>query len=132
MVEWNYKHNVDISIINEEHKQLLNMINETIALKQHNNNLRRISKLLRKITMYALKYFAIEETYMVELNYPEYQSHKEEHHNFSKTTIAYCNRVSEGDYQVATEILQYLKWWLVNHVQVTDRKFASNYRVAPC
>ncbi len=37
LIAWYYranlKHNVYISIINEEHKQLINMINETIVLK---------------------------------------------------------------------------------------------------
>jgi hemerythrin len=78
--------------------------------------------------MYALKHFSTEETYMIEFDYPEFQYHKEEHHDFSNKMIAYCSRVVDGDYQIANEILEYLKQWLVNHIQVTDKKYADCFK----
>ncbi len=59
--------------------------------------------------MYALKHFSTEETYMVEFNYLEFQNHKKEHHDFSNKMIAYCKKVIEGEYQIASEIIEYLK-----------------------
>ena len=42
--------------------------------------------------------------------------------------IAYCNRVIEGDYHIASEILEYLKQWLVNHIQITDKKYVECFK----
>ncbi|MDP6433236.1 MAG: hypothetical protein QGI15_02825 [Candidatus Scalindua sp.] len=38
-------------------------------------------------------------------------------------TIAYLDRVINGDYQIACDILEDLKSWLVNHIRVTDQKY---------
>ncbi len=128
MFEWNDKYSVNISMIDEEHKELIRIMNEAIVAKQHHNDLEEISILLKKLTMYALKHFSTEETYMVECNYPEFQDHKKEHHDFSIKMIAYCNKVIEGEYQIASEIIEYLKQWLVNHIQVTDKKYVACFK----
>ncbi len=128
MFEWNDKYSVNISMIDEEHKELIRIMNEAIVAKQHRSNLEEISKLLKELTMYALKHFSTEETYMVEFNYPEFQKHKKEHHDFSNKMVAYCNKVIEGEYQIASEIIEYLKQWLANHIQVTDKKYMACFK----
>ncbi len=128
MVEWDNGYSVNISMIDEEHKKLIHIINEAIVAKQHHNDLEEISKLLKELTMYALTHFSTEETYMANFNYLEFQSHKKEHHDFSSKMIAYCNRVNEGEYQIASEIIEYLKQWLVNHIQVTDKKYVACFK----
>jgi hemerythrin len=128
MIEWNEKYSVNISTIDEEHKELIRIINEAIVSKQHHNDLEEISILLKELTMYALKHFSTEETYMVEFNYPEFQNHKKEHHGFSNKMIAYCNKVIEGEYQIENEIIEYLMQWLVNHIQVTDKKYLACFK----
>lgn len=127
MIEWEEKYSVGITIIDGEHKEFIRIMNAAVVAKQY-NNFEEISKLLKELTMYALKHFSTEESYMVEFNYPEFKSHKEEHHDFSNKVIAYCSRVIEGEYQIASEILEYLKQWLVNHIQITDKKFVECFK----
>ena len=80
------------------------------------------------MTNYALTHFKTEETYMIEFNYPQYQDHKDEHHDFAMKTIAYLDKVIKGDYQIANDILEDFKSWLVNHIQVTDRKYIDYFK----
>jgi hemerythrin len=119
----NDKYNVNISIIDEGHKTFINIINKAIVAKRHNNNAEKVKDVLKEMTMYALSHFTTEEAYMIEFNYPESQHHKEEHHVFTIRTTAYLNRVINGDYQVAGEILEYLQQWLVRHIQGTDKEY---------
>jgi hemerythrin len=128
MIEWDDKYSVGISRIDDEHKQFIDIINEAIATKEHNDDPEELREVLYNITMYAIKHFSTEENYMIEFKYPEYQYHKEEHHDFSKKAIEYCERVAHGDSQFAGEILEYLKQWLVNHIQVTDRKYVDCFK----
>ena len=123
MFKQNDKYNVNISIIDENHKTFIDIINKAIVAKQHNNNAEKVKDVLKEMTMYALSHFSTEEAYMIEFDYPESQHHKEEHHVFTIRTTAYINRVINGDYQVAGEILEYLQQWLVRHIQVTDKKY---------
>jgi hemerythrin len=125
MIEWDDKYCVGISIIDEEHKEFIDIINKAIVTKENNDNPEGVKEVLREITNYVLTYFKTEEAYMIEFNYPEYQDHKEEHHDFTIKIIAYLDKVIKGDYQIANDILEDLKSWLVNHIQGTDKKFVD-------
>jgi hemerythrin len=128
MIEWNDKYSVGISMIDEEHKKLIGILNKAIFMKGHNDNPEELRELLREVTNYALTHFKTEEAYMKEFNYPEYQDHKEEHRGFSTEIIAYLHKVIKGDCQIANEIIEYLKWWFVNHIQVTDKKYVVCFK----
>lgn len=128
MIEWEEKYSIGISIIDEEHKELIRIMNSAIVAMQHFSNIEDISKLLKELTVYTLKHFSTEESYMVEFNYPEFQYHKEEYHDFSSKTITYCRRVIEGDYHIASERLEYLKQWLVSHILITDKKYVECFK----
>ncbi len=128
MIKWEEKYSVGLSMIDEEHKELIRIMNAAIEAKQHNDNIDEVLILLKQLTDYALKHFSTEESYMAKFKYTEFQYHQEEHHDFSNKAIAYCNRVIEGDYHIANEILEYLKRWLVNHIQITDKKYVECFK----
>ncbi|MHC4270031.1 MAG: bacteriohemerythrin [Planctomycetota bacterium] len=123
MIKWDDKYSVGISLIDEEHKKLIGTLNKAIFTKQHNDNPEEISEVLREMTNYAKTHFATEEANMIKFNYPDYDNHRKEHQAFSIETIAYHDKLIKGDKQIANEILEYLKWWLVNHILITDKKY---------
>ncbi len=123
MIEWNEKYSVGISMIDEEHKKFIDIINKAIVAKGHNDNPEEVKEVLCEMIKYALNHFATEETNMLKFNFPEYQSHRNEHLDFTDKTIANINKVIKGDYKDANKILEYLKQWLFNHIQGTDRKY---------
>jgi hemerythrin-like metal-binding domain len=125
MIEWNDKYSVGVSRIDNEHKKFIDIINKAIIAKEHNNNLKELKDVIHEITMYALNHFSTEETFMIEFNYPEYKSHKEEHSIFAKKMVAYFNKIHDGDYQTTNKMIEYLKNWLVNHIKVTDKKYVN-------
>ena len=124
-IEWNNKYSVGISIIDEQHKKLFSFLNKTIEAKEHSDNKEELKEVLEEMTEYSLEHFKTEEAYMREFNYSEYQDHSEEHRDFTTEIIAYHDKVIKGDFQIANEIIEYLKWWLVNHIQVTDKKYIN-------
>ncbi len=123
MIEWDDKYCVGISIIDKYHRKFIDTINKAIIAKENSGDPEKVKELLREMTNYALTHFKTEESYMIEFNYPEYQDHKEEHRVFAMKTIAYLDRVINGNYQIACDILEDLKSWLVNHIQGTDQKY---------
>lgn len=127
MIEWEDKYSVGISIIDEKHKELFGIINKIIVAKQYNKNPKEILEKLNEMIQFAQKHFKTEETYMIMFKYPEYEYHKDEHDDFSFKMIAYNDRVIDGDYKIANDILEYLKRWFVNHIQKTDKKYADYF-----
>ena len=125
MIKWNDKYSVGLPIVDEEHKEFIGILNKAIFAKEHNDNPEEIREVLREMTNYALTHFKTEESYMKVFNYPYYQDHKEEHRDFYIETIVYLDKLIKGGSQIANEIREYLKWWLINHIQGTDKKFVD-------
>jgi hemerythrin-like metal-binding protein len=123
MIEWKDKYSVGISVIDKEHKKLVGILNKAIFAKEHNANTEEIKEVLREMTDYTFTHFTTEEAYMIAFNYPEYQDHKEEHSDFSSKIFAYTYKVIKGDYQFANELIEYLKQWIVHHIQESDRQY---------
>jgi hemerythrin len=128
MIEWDDKYSVGISIIDNEHKKLIGIINKAIALEQNSNNSEEIIEIINEMNKYALTHFADEEAYMVQFNYPDYEQHRKEHQGFCIETMAFLDSATKGDCQLACEILEHLKNWIVHHVQGTDRKYIDCFK----
>lgn len=123
MIEWDKEHSLGLSIIDEEHKKFIEFINGIIVAKQHDDFPKKIEVMLREMIDYAWSHFITEESYMIEFNYAEYQYHKEEHYDFVNKINSCFDRVVSGNYELANEILEYLKQWFINHIKITDRKY---------
>jgi hemerythrin len=128
MIKWNDKYSVNISLIDEQHKKLFELINKANIVEKFSNNSKGIMGILDQMTKYALKHFETEEHYMKEFNFPGYQSHRNEHIDFTNITIEYKNRAVGGESQITNEILEYLMQWLVNHIQVTDKEYIDCFK----
>ena len=127
-IKWSNKYCVGISIINEEHKKLFSFLNKTIHAKKHSDNKEELKEVLEEMTKFALEHFETEEAYMREFHYPEYHYHKEEHDKFFTKTIAYFDKVVNGDYHISNELIEYLKRWLINHILVSDREYIDFFK----
>ena len=128
MIEWEDKFSVGISIIDQEHKKLIDILNKASFANERNDNAVETLELLGDMIEYSRKHFSAEETYMLKFKFPEYQLHRNEHLDFIDNTIRSHHSFISGDYQIANEILEYLKQWLVNHIQVTDKKYIDCFK----
>jgi hemerythrin len=128
MIEWEDKYSVGISIIDEEHKEFIDIINKAIVAKAHDGNPEEVRDILYEMVKYSYTHFATEEDYMLKFEFPEYQLHLNEHIDFKDKTIKNYNKLLKGDYQIVNEILENLKQWLVNHIQGTDTKYIDCFK----
>ncbi len=62
---------------------------------------------------------------MINCEYYDYKSHKDEHKSFSKIIPNYWQELADNKFKVIAEILEDLKSWLVNHIQGTDKKYVD-------
>ncbi len=128
MIEWNDKYSVNISLIDEQHKKLVELTNKTRMLENFNNSPRSALEILDQMAEYALKHFETEEYFMKACNFPGLESHRNEHIDFTNTTTDYKNRAVGGDCQKISEMIEYLVKWLINHIQVTDKEFIDCFK----
>ncbi|MBT6050193.1 MAG: hemerythrin family protein [Candidatus Scalindua sp.] len=124
MIEWDVKFSVGVQRIDEEHKKLIDIINKA-AVTNKFKKIRVVLATLDEMINYAGYHFLTEETYMVGSDYPEYLFHRNEHIGFTDKVIDFQNRVVSGDSQVVNEAQEFLKQWLVNHIQETDSRYTD-------
>jgi hemerythrin len=62
---------------------------------------------------------------MRDCGYPGYERHKAEHADLTKKVLEFSRDFEAGRIALSVSVLQFLKDWLVNHIQVNDRKIAA-------
>ena len=71
---------INIEQIDNEHRQLFQVINESIELINKTDDVMPLcNNLLKSLKDYSLNHFAHEEAYMEEINDPELSLQKKEH-----------------------------------------------------
>ena len=109
--------------IDEEHRQLFDIINETLELAE--NQVASVSgakSLLRTLKKYAELHFAHEEEYMEKLDDPELPRQRMEHQSFvEKLESISPERLEEEDgKRVLKDMLEFLSRWLYHHILGSD------------
>lgn len=122
---WNDSFSVGIRKIDEQHKELVKMVNKLIEMKDVKVDSETISDILTEMTKYAEYHFQTEEQYMIDYDYPDYSPHKEQHKEFKKKTVAFCLDTVSHKETIPSEILSYLKNWLTNHILKSDMQYKS-------
>ena len=124
MFEWDESYSVGVSKIDEEHQKLIEIINKVDIARQGNHTGKALEA-LQEMTIYALIHFGTEESYMEKFKYSEYESHKNDHHDFSIKTGGYYKKITEDYTQTVEDMIDFLQGWLVDHIQGTDKKYTS-------
>lgn len=128
-MEWNESLSTGIEIIDNQHKELFNRINELVAaIKQHICKY-KISDVINFLEEYIHLHFGEEERYMQMYDYPEYKHHKAQHEKFisnfqelKKELIKLEGGKNPGSYELSVETNQIVVDWILDHVAKVDRR----------
>jgi hemerythrin len=123
-IEWNSNLSVKVAAIDGQHQKLIAMINELNDAMALGKGKEVVSKIINGLVNYAASHFALEEKYFDQFKYPEALSHKKEHADFVKKVGEFQEKFNKGMAALTLEIMQFLKEWLVKHIQGTDKKYS--------
>ena len=127
MIKWDNKYSVNVAMIDEEHKTLIDIINKAFVASEHKDNIEETKEVIGEMLEYSDKHFSTEEAYMIKFKFPEYQWHRNEHLDFTDKAIKSYNKLISGNSQIANELLEYLKRWLVHHIKEIDKKYVDYF-----
>jgi len=126
-IVWNKEFSVGVKELDDQHKELIKMINQLIDAKNTHVDSENISDILTEMTRYAAYHFKTEEAYMAKYDFPGYSQHKDQHSEFKKQTCNFCLDAMQHNENVPEEILLYLRTWLTDHILNTDMQFRSHF-----
>lgn len=123
---------IGIPELDEEHRNLFEMLNESIVLMdQPSTDKTTLAKsLLNGLKDYTITHFTHEEDYMKKINDPELPSQEKEHAAFIEKINSFSleNCTDNNAEQIMHEILTFLVRWLYHHILSSDMligKFSS-------
>jgi hemerythrin len=124
-LEWKDELSVGISVIDKQHKELVNTINELHSAMSMGKGKEHLNEVLKKLTDYTKEHFKAEEGYMTKYGYPDYDAHKKEHNLFVEKVENFKRDFGLGKLLVSLEVMSFLRDWLVNHIANTDKKYTG-------
>ena len=125
LITWNDNYSVNVEEIDNQHKELIRIINELYVSVVDGKNRNIMDKIFKDLTEYATTHFKTEEDYFEKFNYPEASFHKQQHEDSAKKIEEFKKRNEEGRKILDSEILHFLINWFINHVILIDRRFTE-------
>ena len=123
LLEWSSGLDVGVTDFNKQHQRLVGMINDLHAAMLEGKGSQAIGGILKEMGDYTVYHFQAEEKLMVAKNYPSYAAHKAEHDGFVAKVLDLTARHQQGTLALSVEALNFLKDWLVHHIQGTDKQY---------
>ena len=122
LFEWTNAVSVNNPEIDTQHKKLFGMVNNLHDAMSQGKGKEVLSTTLEELVTYTKTHFAYEEAKMQKEGYPGFVAHKAEHNQFTEKVVGLVEEYQNGRTGLSVEIALFLKDWLVNHIQVVDKK----------
>lgn len=98
-----------IEEINRQHIQLASLLRELLNSSTHNSNKVSFNKQLKHFLSFTESHFAFEENFMCRHNYPDFNTHHQNHNALLLKIRSMINKVVNGDISNHQETLDTLK-----------------------
>jgi hemerythrin len=126
LVTWEEKYSMGIELIDNQHKELVVMINELYqACRTGYQTIdAAFIKTVRHMVEYVRLHFDAEEKLMVKFTYPRYLQHKRQHEEMIKLVLNTISKYKIGRKFVPNNFVRNLKDWVFSHIALHDKDFA--------
>ena len=119
---WNSYFNVGIQEIDDQHKILVNYLNELFEAMKTGEGFQKLEKIFNGLIDYTVTHFSLENEYMRKFAYPEMSVHMEEHQLFIEEIEKFQEDFKNKKISLSSDVMNYLKDWLQKHIMQTDKK----------
>ncbi len=127
IVTWQDEFSIGLPEIDEQHKALFGMINRLWGATVSQASQEEMLDILKGLERYTLSHFTAEETFMRIYRFPGFEEHRKAHKIFVDRLARERLKVVAGSH-LSLDLLRFLKDWLINHILVLDKEYATAYR----
>ena len=127
LMAWNDRLSVGIASIDKEHQKLVGLLNDFYDAVQAGHGKESLAGLLKALVDYTKVHFANEEQLFAKTIYPEAAEHKKLHDDLTHQVVEFQKKFAKGaSPALSTETLNFLKTWLLTHIQGADKKYGPH------
>ncbi len=125
LVEWNDSYLVNIKNIDNQHKQLFDLLNQLHDSMMMGQGQEGMGIVLNSLVSYTASHFSEEERLFKLYDYPDYERHVKEHEEFVQQVLDFQNKFTSGNAPMTIKILSFLRDWIQNHINGNDKKYSG-------
>lgn len=126
--DWKDSYSVGVKEMDNQHKVLVDLINQLHTAMSAGKGSTVVGPIISEMVRYTKFHFESEEKLMTTHGYPGLGSQKAEHLKFTQQALDFQKQNSSGTATLSISILNFLKDWLTNHIQGTDKKYAEFFK----
>src|ERR1019366_6753273 len=127
LVAWSNKFELDLPEIDAQHQVLVDLINQVWAAIVLKPDREKALAILAELEKYTISHFAAEEIFMREIRYEQFAEHKGAHEEFVARIAEEKAKLLAGQ-AITLDLVRFLKDWLINHILVSDKAYALEYK----
>jgi hemerythrin len=126
-IDWSDEYLVGHEQIDYQHQRLFDMINQLYQEKDQTPDMSMLVEIfLEQLIQYTDFHFSIEEQYMREIKYADYDGHKKIHDHLRGKVIDLKNAFMAGRAKLDDSVFEFLRDWLVEHIGKKDKALAKS------
>jgi hemerythrin len=118
------------NVIDWQHQELFRRMEKLVTAANNGEGKEVLSEAITFLENYVIKHFDAEEQIQIANSYPEYDSHKQQHHEFRNNITELKNEFeTEGaNATLLVKSIASLGNWIDNHVKQYDKALAEYLR----
>ena len=124
-LEWKDEYSVGIDSIDQQHRRLVNLINQLHTAVHYSTGEEFEREALDELVDYTKTHFQYEEGLMQEHGYPDFEPHKAQHQKMIAKVGEVLAEYEQDQDTAMKNALSYLSDWLINHINGTDKEYSS-------
>ena len=124
-ITWSDEISVGVESIDNQHKKLVSMINALHNAIADGKDIEVLEEIFNGLFDYTDKHFSYEEELSKKHGYPDVEDHKEEHAELIYQVARHKSMLGSGGLFRGELLVDFLQFWLINHIKTSDMKFAS-------
>jgi hemerythrin len=129
-VEWSDSYSLGIKMIDDQHKGLLDIVNDLYSHSTGNEfeEMLYFKDVIHQAVEYIKNHFQVEEKLLIATKYPGYAEHKKAHDQFTLTVVTSAKDFQSGKRFVMEKFAHFLRDWILSHIAVMDQDYATYLR----
>ncbi|MBT3348372.1 MAG: hemerythrin family protein [Thiotrichales bacterium] len=125
LIKWEPKMTVGVKVIDEHHKQLIGLINTLFDAMRSDQGEAVVGGVLQQLGEYVQYHFDYEEGLLKKYDYPQFNSHHQEHQLLIGKLKVLQIKSSSHQAELTIGVMHFLRDWLQNHILVSDMAYAT-------
>ncbi len=122
---WKDEYSVGIEEMDNDHKKLLNLINQLQTAVHYYTGKEFEEKALDELVDYTKTHFKKEEQLMEDNDYADIAAHKLQHKAFIDKVNHFLEEYKNNSDVTIVDTLEFLKDWLIKHINGTDKEYGK-------